>query len=214
MARAGRRVRTAICGAAESSARNGIARAAGQEAEVFDDFIAVSEQLIRRKVTAPERLAIFGRSNGGLLVAAAVTQRPELFAAAVSSVPLTDMVRYERFLIAKLWASEYGTAEKADEFASLFRYSPYHRVRDETRYPAVLFTTAASDTRVDPLHARKMTAALQHATAASRPILLRTETEAGHGAGKPISKIADEFADIFAFTLWQLGVLAGPAQSE
>jgi prolyl oligopeptidase len=181
---------------------------------VFDDFIAVSEQLIRRKVTAPERLAIFGRSNGGLLVAAAVTQRPELFAAAVSSVPLTDMVRYERFLIAKLWASEYGTAEKADEFASLLRYSPYHRVRDKTRYPAVLFTTAASDTRVDPLHARKMTAALQHATTASRPILLRTETEAGHGAGKPISKIADEFADIFAFTLWQLGVLAGPAQSE
>jgi prolyl oligopeptidase len=181
---------------------------------VFDDYIAVAEHLIRRKITAPERLAIFGRSNGGLLVAAAITQRPELFAAAVSSVPLTDMVRYERFLMAKLWASEYGSADNPQHFSWLLRYSPYHRVRDKTPYPAVLFTTAASDTRVDPLHARKMTAALQHATSSPRPVLLRTETEAGHGAGKPISKIADEFADIFAFTLWQLGVLAGPAQSE
>jgi len=181
---------------------------------VFDDYIAVAEHLLRRRVTSPSRLAIFGRSNGGLLVAAAVTQRPELFGAAVSSVPLTDMVRYERFLIAKLWASEYGSADKPREFEWLLRYSPYHRVREKTAYPAVLFTTAASDTRVDPLHARKMTAALQYASSSGKPILLRTETEAGHGAGKPISKVADEFADIFAFTLWQLGVLAGPTQSE
>jgi prolyl oligopeptidase len=179
---------------------------------VFDDFIAVAEKLISERVTEPAKLSIHGRSNGGLLVAAAVTQRPELFRAVVSSVPLSDMIRYHRFLIAKLWIPEYGSPEKPDEFRVLEAYSPYHRVRTGTAYPAVLLTTAVSDTRVDPMHARKLAAALQHATSSERPVLLRTEVQAGHGAGKPISKIAEEFADIYAFILWQLGAIEGPKQ--
>ena len=173
---------------------------------VFDDFIAVAEDLIAEKLTSPSRLAIHGRSNGGLLVAAAVTQRPDLFRAAVSGVPLTDMLRYQNFLIAKLWIPEYGSAEDPKQFAWLHAYSPYHRVEQGTRYPAVLLTTAVSDTRVDPMHARKMAAALQHATRSGLPILLRTEVQAGHGAGKPIHKIVDEYADVFAFLFWQLGM--------
>ncbi len=172
---------------------------------VFDDFIAVAEDLTRSKVTRPARLAIHGRSNGGLLVAATLVQRPELFAAAVSGVPLTDMLRYHQFQIAKLWIPEYGSAEDPKQFEWLYAYSPYHHVRAGTAYPAVLLMTAESDTRVDPMHARKMAAALQHAQASGRPILLRSELRAGHGAGKPISKIADEYADLFAFVLSELG---------
>lgn len=172
---------------------------------VFDDFIAVAEDLIRTKVTRPERLAIHGRSNGGLLVAATLVQRPDLFAAAVSGVPLTDMLRYHHFQIAKLWIPEYGSADDPKQFEWLHAYSPYHHVRARTAYPAVLLMTAESDTRVDPMHARKMAAALQHAQASRRPILLRSELRAGHGAGKPISKIADEYADLFAFVLSELG---------
>ncbi len=172
---------------------------------VFDDFIAVAEDLVQTKVTRPERLAIHGRSNGGLLVAATVVQRPDLFAAAVSGVPLTDMLRYHHFQIAKLWIPEYGSAEDPKQFEWLHAYSPYHHVRDKTAYPAVLLMTAESDTRVDPMHARKMAAALQHAQSSRRPILLRSEVRAGHGAGKPISKIADEYADLFAFVLSELG---------
>ena len=172
---------------------------------VFDDFIAVAEDLVKTKLTRPERLAIHGRSNGGLLVAAAVVQRPELFRAAVSGVPLTDMLRYHRFQIAKLWIPEYGSPEDPKQFEWLLGYSPYHHVTLGTEYPAVLLMTAESDTRVDPMHARKMAAALEYATRSSRPIYLRTETRAGHGAGKPISKVADEYADIFAFVLSELG---------
>ena len=177
---------------------------------VFDDFAAVAEQLISSRVTQPSRLAIHGRSNGGLLVLAALTQRPELFRAAVSSVPLSDMLRYHRFLIAKLWIPEYGSAENPQEFQVLQAYSPYHRVESGAAYPAVLLTTGVSDTRVDPMHARKMAAALQYATSSGRPVLLRSETRAGHGQGKPITKVAEEFADIYAFVLWQLGVIEGP----
>lgn len=172
---------------------------------VFDDFIAVAEDLVKTRVTRPERLAIHGRSNGGLLVAAALVQRPDLFRAAVSGVPLTDMLRYHHFQIAKLWIPEYGSAEDPKQFEWLRAYSPYHHVREGTAYPAVLLMTAESDTRVDPMHARKLAAALQHATSSSHPILLRTEVRAGHGAGKPISKIADEYADLFAFVLSELG---------
>jgi prolyl oligopeptidase len=174
---------------------------------VFDDFIAVAEDLVSRKVTSPERLAIHGRSNGGLLVAAVLTQRPDLFRVAVSGVPLTDMLRYQHFLIAKLWIPEYGSAEDPEQFRWLHAYSPYHRVREGTRYPAVLLTTAVSDTRVDPMHARKMAAALQHASASGQPVLLRSEVQAGHGAGKPIRKVVEEYSDVFGFVLWQLGVL-------
>jgi prolyl oligopeptidase len=173
---------------------------------VFDDFQAVARHLVDTRVTRPERLAIYGRSNGGLLVAAAITQHPEMYRAAVSAVPLTDMLRYDNFLIAKLWVSEYGSPEDPEQFEWLLGYSPYHHVKDGTAYPAVLMMTADGDTRVDPMHARKMAAALQHASSSGRPVLLRTEDAAGHGQGKPMSKVADEYADLYGFLLWQLGM--------
>jgi prolyl oligopeptidase len=173
---------------------------------VFDDVIAVAEHLVETRITSADRLAILGGSNGGLLVGAAITQRPELFRAAVCAVPLLDMLRYHRFLIAKLWVPEYGSADDPEQFQWLHAYSPYHRVREGTAYPAVLFVTAESDTRVDPLHARKMAALLQHATSSAHPILLRIEGKAGHGAGKPISKRIDEAALIYSFLFWQLGI--------
>lgn len=183
----------------------------GDKQNVFDDVIAVAEHLIAAGVTSSERLAIAGGSNGGLLVGAAITQRPELFRAAVCLVPLLDMLRYHRFQIAKLWIPEYGTAEDPAQFQWLRAYSPYHHVVDGVRYPAALFSTAEGDTRVDPLHARKMAARLQAATgygeeAEKRPVLLRIESRAGHGAGKPISKRIDDAALIYAFLFWQLGV--------
>jgi prolyl oligopeptidase len=177
----------------------------GQKQNVFDDFIAVAEALIRDRVTSPDRLAIFGRSNGGLLTLAALTQRPELFRVVVSGVPLADMLRYHRFLLARLWEPEYGSPDRPAEFPALFCYSPYHHVEENTPYPAVLLTTAESDTRVDPLHARKMAASLQYATSSGHPVLLWSEECAGHGAGKPTPKVAEEYADLFAFVLSELG---------
>ena len=179
-----------------------------QKQNVFDDLFAVAEHLIAAKVTSRDKLAIAGGSNGGLLVGAAITQRPELFRAAVCMVPLLDMLRYHRFLIAKLWIPEYGSADDAEQFEFLRAYSPYHRVVAGTRYPAVMFSTAEGDARVDPLHARKMAALLQSiATEGDRPVLLRIESRAGHGAGKPISKRVEESALIYAFLFWQLGVV-------
>jgi prolyl oligopeptidase len=175
---------------------------------VFDDFIAAAEFLAKEKVTRPERLAIYGGSNGGLLTGATLTQRPDLFKAVVCSVPLLDMLRYQNYQIARLWIPEYGSAESPEQFKFLYAYSPYHHVKKGTAYPAVLFTTAESDTRVDPMHARKMTALLQARTSSERPILLRTETRAGHGIGKPLSKQIDESADVYGFFLWQLGLEA------
>lgn len=175
---------------------------------VFDDLIGAAEFLIKDKVTRPERLAIQGGSNGGLLVAAALTQRPELFRAVVCQVPLTDMLRYQRFLIAKLWIPEYGSAEDPRQFKYLYAYSPYHHVVAGTKYPATLITTAESDSRVDPLHARKFAAALQAANSSEHPILLRVETKAGHGAGKPLTKQIEESTDVWSFLFWQLGVSA------
>jgi prolyl oligopeptidase len=171
---------------------------------VFDDAAAVAEHLIASKLTSADRLAILGGSNGGLLVGAAVTQRPELFRAAVCMVPLLDMIRYHRFLIARLWIPEYGSADDPEQFRWLAAYSPYHHVEPGTRYPAMLFSTAEGDTRVDPLHARKMAALLQAETGSDRPVLLRIESRAGHGAGKPISKRVDESALIYTFLIWQL----------
>jgi prolyl oligopeptidase len=178
----------------------------GSKQNSFDDFIGAAEWLIREGYTRPERLAAAGGSNGGLLVGAVLTQRPELFRAVLVQVPLLDMLRYHRFLIARLWIPEYGSAEDPAQFRWLRAYSPYHHVREGVAYPAVLLATAESDTRVDPMHARKMAARLQAATAADRPILLRLESRAGHGAGKPLSKLVHELTDSWTFVFWELGV--------
>jgi prolyl oligopeptidase len=172
----------------------------------FDDFIAAAEWLIARGYTRPERLAVAGGSNGGLLVGAMLTQRPELFRAVLVQVPLLDMLRYHRFLIARLWIPEYGTPDEPAQFRWLRAYSPYHHIRPGVAYPAVLLATAESDTRVDPMHARKMAARLQAATSGERPILLRLESQAGHGAGKPRSKALDELTDTWTFVFSELGV--------
>jgi len=176
---------------------------------VFDDFIAAAEYLIAQKYTDKDHLAIRGGSNGGLLMGAVLTQRPDLFRAVVCQVPLLDMLRYQNFQIAKLWIPEYGSSDDPKQFEWLYAYSPYHHVKEHTEYPAILFMTADTDTRVDPMHAKKM-AALMQAEAANgrdreRPILLRVDTKAGHGAGKPIAKQIDELVDIYSFLFWQLG---------
>ncbi len=177
---------------------------------VFDDMIAAAEHLIAEKYTDRNHLAIQGGSNGGLLMGAMITQRPDLFRAVICQVPLLDMLHYQDFQIAKLWIPEYGTAEKAADFKWLFAYSPYHHVKSGTEYPAILFMTADTDTRVDPMHAKKMAAEMQaeakNGASRTRPILLRIETKAGHGAGKPVTKQIEEFTDIYSFLFWQLGV--------
>ncbi len=178
----------------------------GNKQNVFDDFIAAAEWLIDTGVTRPERLAISGGSNGGLLVGAALTQRPELFQAVVCQVPLLDMLRYQHSRIARLWIPEYGSADDAKQFRWLVDYSPYHHVRHGEQFPATFLLAAEGDSRVDPMHARKMTAQLQAATGSDAPILLRVETEAGHGQGKPRSKQLEEATDIWSFLFWRLGV--------
>jgi prolyl oligopeptidase len=178
----------------------------GSKQNSFDDFISAAEWLIQQGYTRPERLAAAGGSNGGLLVGAALTQRPELFRAVLVQVPLLDMLRYHQFLIARLWIPEYGSADDPEQFKWLRAYSPYHHVRSGVAYPAVLLATAESDTRVDPMHARKMAARLQAATTAKRPVLLRLEARAGHGAGKPLSKVIQELTDSWTFVFSELGV--------
>jgi len=173
---------------------------------VFDDFIAAAEYLQKDGYTDRRHLAIRGGSNGGLLMGAAITQRPDLFRAVVCQVPLLDMLRYQNFQIAKLWIPEYGSSEDPKQFQWLYAYSPYHHVKKGTDYPAILFMTADSDTRVDPMHARKMTALLQAENGGPNPVLLRIEPKAGHGAGKPISKLVEEWTDIYSFLFWQLGM--------
>ena len=176
-------------------------RAAKQN--VFDDFIAAALALQAHGHCSPGQLGILGGSNGGLLVGAAMTQRPDLFGAVVCRVPLLDMVRYEQFKVARLWAAEYGSAEDPEGFSWLYAYSPYHHVTDGVAYPPTLITTGEEDTRVDPLHARKMAARLQ-AASGRHPTLLRVEPRAGHGQGKPIVKQVPEEADVWAFLLNQL----------
>jgi prolyl oligopeptidase len=175
----------------------------------FDDFIAAAEWLIANRVTNPDRLAIGGGSNGGLLVGAALTQRPELFRAVYCGVPLLDMVRFHRFLVARFWVPEYGSSENPEQFAFLRAYSPYHRVTQGIRYPAVIFVTGDSDTRVDPLHARKMAALLQASTGsdpARSPVVLHYDTKAGHSGGKPVSKQIEDDTDELLFLFGMLGV--------
>ena len=182
----------------------------GNKQNVFDDFIAAAEYLISQKFTDKDHLAIIGGSNGGLLVGAAFTQRPDLYHAVVCQVPLLDMLRYQNFQIAKLWIPEYGSSEDPQQFKWLYAYSPYHHVQQGQDYPAILFMTADTDTRVDPMHAKKMAALMQaeakNGASKDRPILLRIEPKAGHGAGKPVSKQVEEYTDIYSFLFWQLGV--------
>ncbi|HKC49568.1 MAG TPA: prolyl oligopeptidase family serine peptidase, partial [Myxococcota bacterium] len=175
---------------------------------VFDDFHAAAEALVAQGWTSATRLGISGGSNGGLLTGAALTQRPELFAAVYCAVPLLDMLRYQNFLIARFWIAEYGTAEDAKQYRWLHAYSPYHHVRANLRYPAVLFTTAEGDSRVDPMHARKMAALMQAATAQDPDacVLLRVERDAGHGVGKPLDKQVEDLADQYSFFTSRLGL--------
>jgi prolyl oligopeptidase len=172
---------------------------------VFDDFRAAASYLVSAGITTAERLAVWGGSNGGLLAGAAVTQWPSLFAAAVCSAPLLDMVRYERFGLGETWNTEYGSASSAVELGWLLSYSPYHHVVPGTAYPAVLFTVFTNDTRVDPLHAYKMCAALQHASASGRPVLLRAEGQVGHGQ-RAVSLTAALAGDCLAFVARETGL--------
>lgn len=171
---------------------------------VFDDFIAAAEDLIEHKYTNPKKLAIFGGSNGGLLVGAVTNQRPDLFAAALPAVGVMDMLRFHHFTAGRFWVDDYGSPEDPDEFAALRAYSPYHNVRHGTEYPAVLITTADTDDRVVPGHSFKYAAALQAAQAGSKPILIRIESRAGHGAGRPTDKSIEEYADRWGFLLRNL----------
>nr|WP_041569579.1 prolyl oligopeptidase family serine peptidase [Chloracidobacterium thermophilum] len=166
---------------------------------VFDDFIAAAEWLIREKYTQPARLAIQGGSNGGLLVGACMTQRPELFGAALPAVGVLDMLRFNKFTIGWAWESDYGSPQNPEEFKALYAYSPLHNLKPGTRYPATLITTADHDDRVVPAHSFKFAAALQAAHKGDAPVLIRIETRAGHGAGKPTSKLIEETADVWAF---------------
>ncbi len=176
---------------------------------VFDDFIAAADWLIAHKYTSSSRLVISGGSNGGLLVGAALTQRPELFRAVVCAYPLLDMLRYHRFLVAGYWVPEYGSADDPTQFPALRAYSPYHHVKPGERYPAVLFITGDGDTRVAPLHARKMAALLQAATGSERPVLLHYDTKAGHSGGLPVSKVIEDLTNEMLFLFWQLGIAPG-----
>jgi prolyl oligopeptidase len=177
---------------------------------VFDDFIAAGEYLIAQKYTDKDHLAIQGGSNGGLLMGAMITQRPDLFRAVVCQVPLLDMLRYQNFQIAKLWIPEYGSSDDPKQFEWLYAYSPYQHVKPGQEYPSILFMTGDTDTRVDPMHAKKMTALMQadakNGASRDRPILLRIDVKAGHGQGKPVAKQIEESTDMYSFLFWQLGV--------
>ncbi len=170
-----------------------------QKQNVFDDFIAAGEYLVDNGYTSSNKLAIFGGSNGGLLVGAVTNQRPDLFAAAMPAVGVMDMVRFNRFTAGRFWVDDYGTPEDPEEFRALYAYSPYHNIKSGTAYPAVMVTTADTDDRVVPGHSFKYAAALQAAQAGDAPVLIRIETKAGHGAGTPTQKIIDAYADRWAF---------------
>lgn len=173
---------------------------------VFDDFIAAAEYLIAEKYTRPEKLAIQGGSNGGLLVGAVLNQRPDLFGAALPAVGVMDMLRFEKFSAGRYWTSDYGSVKNSDEFKALYAYSPIHNIKKGTKFPAVMITTADHDDRVVPAHSFKYAATLQEAQAGDAPVLIRIETKAGHGAGKPTAKIIEEQADIYGFLMKNLGM--------
>jgi prolyl oligopeptidase len=182
-----------------------------QKQNVFDDFIAAGEYLIAQKYTSSDFLAIRGGSNGGLLVGAVMTQRPDLMKVALPAVGVLDMLRYHTFTAGAGWAYDYGTAEDSKEmFAYLKGYSPVHNVKSGVKYPATLVTTGDHDDRVVPAHSFKFAAELQEKQTGSNPVLIRIETNAGHGAGKPVSKTIEEAADIQAFTLFNMGFKSIP----
>ncbi|HXY40146.1 MAG TPA: prolyl oligopeptidase family serine peptidase, partial [Vicinamibacteria bacterium] len=173
---------------------------------VFDDFIAAAEYLVREKWTSTPKLAIAGGSNGGLLVGAVVNQRPDLFGAALPAVGVMDMLRFHLFTIGWAWKSDYASSETKEGFSTLIKYSPLHNISLGTRYPPVLITTGDHDDRVVPAHSFKYAATLQDAQAGEAPVLIRIETRAGHGAGKPTAKIIEEAADRYAFLVKNLGM--------
>jgi prolyl oligopeptidase len=173
---------------------------------VFDDFIAAAEWLKSNGYTRREKLAIMGGSNGGLLVGACMTQRPELFGAALPAVGVMDMLRFNKFTRGWAWTSEYGTPEDPEDFKAIYAYSPLHRLKPGTAYPATMVTTSDHDDRVVPAHSFKFAAALQAAHAGEAPVLIRIETKAGHGAGKPTGKLIEETADKWAFLVKVLGM--------
>ncbi|MCR9161251.1 MAG: prolyl oligopeptidase family serine peptidase [bacterium] len=175
-----------------------------EKQNVFDDFIAAAEYLIAQGWTAPERLSIGGRSNGGLLVGATMTQRPDLFEAALPGVGVMDMLRFNKFTIGWAWESDYGSPQDAKQFEALYAYSPYHNIEEGTDYPATMIYTADHDDRVLPAHSYKFAAALQHAHTGSDPVLIRIDVRAGHGAGKPTAKRIEEWADLWGFLVEQL----------
>jgi prolyl oligopeptidase len=168
---------------------------------VFDDFFAAAEYLIANKYTSPQHFAITGRSNGGLLMGAAITQRPELFSAVLCGYPLLDMLRYQKFLVGSYWVTEYGSSDNAKQFPYLLKYSPYQNAKPRADYPAIMFFTGDSDTRVDPLHARKMTALMQAISKSGRPILLHYSVDGGHSAGVSVDQQIQDDADQMTF-LW------------
>ena len=173
---------------------------------VFDDFIAAAEYLIAEKYTSTDKLAIHGGSNGGLLVGACEVQRPDLYAVCLPAVGVMDMLRYHKFTIGWGWAVEYGSSENEEQFSYIYKYSPLHNIKEGVKYPATLVTTADHDDRVVPAHSFKFTAQMQHCQAGDAPILIRIESKAGHGAGKPTSKRIDEEADTYAFLFQNIGV--------
>ena len=185
-----------------------------QKQNVFDDFIAAAEYLIENNYTSKDYLAIRGGSNGGLLVGATMTQRPDLMKVALPAVGVMDMLRYHTFTAGAGWAYDYGTSEDSKEmFDYLYNYSPVHNVKEGTKYPATLITTGDHDDRVVPAHSFKFAAELQEKQAGDAPVLIRIETKAGHGAGKPTSMIIDEYADIFGFTLYNMGFEQLPSEN-
>lgn len=177
-----------------------------QKQNVFDDFIAAAGYLVDKKYTSNKKLAIKGGSNGGLLVGACMTQRPDLFGACLPGVGVMDMLRFHKFSAGRYWVDDYGSADNPDEFKALFAYSPYHNLKKGTKYPPTLVTTADTDDRVVPGHSFKFAAMLQACHAGDAPVLIRIETKAGHGAGKPTAKIIEELADEFAFLIKTLGI--------
>jgi prolyl oligopeptidase len=174
---------------------------------VFSDFIEAAEYLINQKYTSSEYLAVRGGSNGGLLVGAVMTQRPDLFKVALPAVGVMDMLRYHKFTAGAGWAYDYGTADDSKEmFEYIYGYSPVHNIKEGIQYPATLVTTGDHDDRVVPAHSFKFAAELQSKQAGNNPVLIRIETNAGHGAGTPVSKTIEQYADIFGFTLWNMGI--------
>ncbi len=177
-----------------------------QKQNVFDDYIGAAEYLIKNKYTRPAKLAISGGSNGGLLVGATLNQRPDLFGAALPAVGVMDMLRFQKFTIGRAWTSDYGSSDNSDEFAAIYKYSPLHNIKKGTKYPAVMVTTSDHDDRVVPAHSFKYAATLQEAQGGDAPVLIRIETNAGHGAGKPTAKVIEEQADIYGFLMKNLGM--------